>query len=44
MQLVGAAGETCSDLIVNGRRPPGPEFKISKLDGTEVDSGTFEYG
>ena len=44
MQLVGAAGETCSNLIVNGRRPPGPKFKISKLDGTEVDSGTFEYG
>ena len=44
MRLVGAAGEACSNLIVNGRRPPGPKFKISKLDGTEVDSGTFEYG
>ncbi len=44
MSLVGAAGESCSNLMVNGSRPADPRFTIAKPDGTEVQTGKFEYG
>jgi hypothetical protein len=44
MSLKGASGEACSNLMVNGRRPPDPHFTIKAPDGTEVESGKFEYG
>lgn len=44
MSLVGAAGESCSNLMVSGRRPADPRFTITKPDGTEVQTGKFEYG
>jgi hypothetical protein len=44
MSLVGAGGETASNLIVNGSRPGNPKFTITTEDGTEVASGEFEYG
>ena len=44
MSLVGAAGESCSNLMVNGSRPADPRFTITTPDGTEVQTGKFEYG
>ena len=38
------AGEACSNLTVNGRRPDKPKFTITTKDGKEVESGAFEYG
>lgn len=44
MSLVGAGGEVCTSLIVDGGRPEKPEFSITTADGKEVDNGKFEYG
>jgi hypothetical protein len=44
MSLVGSAGEQCSNLMVDGRRPPDPTFTITDPEGTEVQAGKFEYG
>ncbi len=44
MSLVGSAGEICSNLYVDGRRPGDPQFTISTADGEEVQKGKFEYG
>lgn len=44
LSLVGAAGEQCSDLRVDGQRPGKPEFVIRTPDGKEVQRGSFEYG
>ena len=44
MSLVGAGGEVCSSMIIDGRRPSQPEFTISTKDGEEVASGKFSYG
>jgi hypothetical protein len=44
LTLVGSAGEKCSDLMVDGRRPPDPHFMITDPEGNEVHSGKFEYG
>ena len=44
MSLVGSAGEQCSNLLVGGGRPGGPEFTITGPDGKEVETGKFEYG
>jgi len=42
--LFGAGGDRCSGMAVEGRVPPKPTFIISTEDGTEVDSGSFDYG
>jgi hypothetical protein len=44
MQLVGVAGEVCSDLRVKGDTPPNPVFAIAAPDGEIVERGKFEYG
>jgi hypothetical protein len=44
MSLVGSAGESCSNLVVDGNRPAGPQFTITAPDGTVVQTGKFEYG
>jgi hypothetical protein len=44
MSLVGMGGEVCSNLMVDGRRPPDPQFTITAPDGKEVEQGKFEYG
>ncbi len=44
MSLVGAGGEVCNSLRVNGGQPSAPEFTISTKDGVEVASGKFQYG
>ncbi len=44
MSLVGAGGEVCNSLRVNGGQPSAPEFTIATKDGAEVASGKFRYG
>jgi hypothetical protein len=44
LSLVGVGGEVCSNLIVNGGRPPKPTFTITDPEGKVVASGNFEYG
>jgi hypothetical protein len=44
LSLVGAGGESCSDMRVNGDRPEPPTFTISTPRGREVDSGKFKFG
>jgi len=44
MALIGAGGERCSGIYVNGSRPSAPEFTITDPDGKEVHTGKFEYG
>jgi hypothetical protein len=44
MSVVGSAGEICSNLLVDGGKPKGPEFTIRTAGGDEVESGKFEYG
>ena len=44
MSLIGVAGESCSNVTINGARPGKPEFTITTADGEEVAAGSFEYG
>ena len=44
MSLVGSAGEVCTNMMVNGGRPPKPEFTITDAKGKVVQQGSFEYG
>jgi hypothetical protein len=44
MSIVGSAGEECTNLVVKGRRPTSPRFRVTTPDGNEVASGKFEYG
>jgi hypothetical protein len=44
MSLVGSAGEICSNLMVDGGRPPKPQFTITDPKGKVVEQGSFEYG
>ncbi|OHB69868.1 MAG: hypothetical protein A2V70_02240 [Planctomycetes bacterium RBG_13_63_9] len=44
LSLLGAGGETCSSLMVDGKRPDKPTFTISTPDGEELTTGSFEYG
>ncbi|RJP18464.1 MAG: hypothetical protein C4527_28880 [Candidatus Omnitrophota bacterium] len=44
MSLIGSAGETCSDLYVNGSRPPDPSFVIATPSNKIIERGKFEYG
>ena len=44
MSLIGSAGERCTGLIVDGGRPPKPEFTITDPQGKVVQTGNFEYG
>lgn len=44
LSLVGAGGEDCTQLMVDGKRPAEPQFTISTPDGEEVASGKFEWG
>ncbi len=44
MKLIGSAGEACSNLMVKGRQPPQPTFKILDKQGELVEKGKFEYG
>jgi hypothetical protein len=44
LSLVGVGGEACSNLVVNGARPPKPAFTITDPEGKVVVSGNFEYG
>jgi hypothetical protein len=46
MSLLGAAGEVCTSLRVNGQQPSKPEFTIlnPKDEDEVVQQGTFEYG
>ena len=44
LSLVGAAGEACNNLLVQGGRPPKPQFTIKTPKGDVVQSGSFEYG
>jgi hypothetical protein len=44
LSLVGSAGETCSDMRVNGGRPSKPEFTITDSKGKVIETGSFEYG
>jgi hypothetical protein len=42
--IVGVGGERCTNLMVNGTRPPKPKFVIKDKEGKTVHQGTFEYG
>ncbi len=44
MTLVGSVGEAVSNMMVNGGRPPKPDFTIKDPKGDLVQSGSFEYG
>jgi hypothetical protein len=44
LSILGAAGERCTSLTVNGTRPPAPKFTITNEQGEVVDTGDFEYG
>jgi hypothetical protein len=44
LDILGAGGEKCTSLSVNGRQPPGPQFIIKDSDGKEVYKGKFEFG
>ena len=44
LSLVGTAGEAVSNVVVDGYRPPKPEFTITNPKGEVVEKGTFEYG
>jgi hypothetical protein len=44
LSIVGAGGERCTNLLVNGNRPPKPQFVIKDKDGKVVHQGNFEYG
>ncbi len=44
LSIVGAAGESCSDLRVKGRRPGESPFVITTPDGAVVQRGEFECG
>jgi hypothetical protein len=44
LQLTGAGGESCSSIVVDGKKPDKPEFTITTAAGEEVATGSFEYG
>lgn len=44
MKLIGAAGEVCTGLVVNGRSPADPSFVIAGANGEKVASGSFSFG
>lgn len=44
LSIVGASGEVCTDMMVNGDRPPAPEFTVKTPKGETVASGKFKYG
>jgi hypothetical protein len=44
MSLIGSAGETCSNMTVNGGRPSKPKFTITDAKGKVIEQGSFEYG
>jgi hypothetical protein len=44
LAIVGAAGERCTSLYVNGTRPPAPRFIVKDSKGTIVHQGNFEWG
>jgi hypothetical protein len=44
LDIVGAGGEKCTSLVVNGKSPSGPLFVIKNADGKEVYKGKFEFG
>ena len=44
LRLVGITGERCTDMTVQGNRPPAPQFKITDPKGEVVYQGTFKYG
>ena len=44
LALVGSGGEEVAYMLVDGRRPPAPEFAISTVKGDVVKKDRFEYG
>ena len=44
LAIVGVGGERCTNLTINGTRPPKPQFVIKDKDGKIVHQGSFEYG
>jgi len=44
MSLVGAGGEVCSNLVVDGGRPEQPQFTIVGPEGKQAAQGKFRYG
>jgi hypothetical protein len=44
LRLVGITGEQCTDMTVQGSRPPAPQFKITDPKGEVVYQGVFKYG
>lgn len=44
MQLIGSAGEECSNLMVKGDRPASPTFSIATVKDEIIERGKFEYG
>jgi len=44
LQILGAAREICTDLMVNGNRPRAPSFEIATPKGKVIERGKFRYG
>jgi hypothetical protein len=44
LDIVDQGGASCTDLRVEGKRPPNPPFVIFDPSGKVVQRGKFEYG
>jgi hypothetical protein len=44
LELIGSAGEVCTDLMLDGSRPASPDFTIRAAKGDVVEHGSFKYG
>lgn len=44
LSIIGAGGEVCTNLLVNGSRPKSPEFVITTSKGEAIERGSFKYG
>ena len=44
LAIAGVSGERCTNLSINGKSPPKPQFVIKNKDGKVVQQGSFEWG
>lgn len=44
LSFLGAGGEICDTMLVNGNYPPEPNFVIATAKGKVIERGTFEFG
>ena len=44
LDIYGSDGALCTDMLLNGVRPPNPTFMIAVRKGKIIQRGNFEYG